>query len=169
MRGERMSFTPVEIRHVKLKRGLGGYHRSTVDHLLEDIADSFELVWRERADLADKVEHLDVELAHHKGLERLLRSTMTTAENAAQEVKEKAHREAELILGEARTEARAITNRASMERERLTAEIRRIRSLLSSALDAVDDAEASDGPERVEPIAEREEPMEAPIDFPSRG
>jgi cell division initiation protein len=158
-----MSFTPVEIRHIKLKRGPVGYHRQSVDHLLEDIADSFELVWRERADLSDKVEHLEVELAHHKGLERLLRSTMTTAENAAQDVKEKAHREAELILAEARTEARAITNRASTERERLTSEIRRIRSLLSSALDAVDDAEAADGPDR------EEEPMEAPIDFPSRG
>lgn len=157
-----MSFTPVEIRHIKLKRAPVGYHRTSVDHVLEGIADSFELCWRERADLADKVEHLEVELAHHRGLEKLLRSTLTTAESAAEGVKDRAHREAELILGEARTEARAITNRASSERERLTSDIRRIRALLSSALDAVDDAEAADGPEY-------EEAMEAPIDFPSRG
>lgn len=157
-----MSFTPVEVRHIKLKRVPVGYQRGSVDRLLEEIADSFELCWRERGDLADKVERLQVELAHHQGLEKLLRSTLTTAEGAAQDVKDKALREAELILSEARTEARAITNRAYSERERLTADIRRIRALLNSALEAVDDAEATDGPEY-------EEAMEPPIDFPSRG
>jgi DivIVA domain-containing protein len=45
-----MSYTPVEIRHVKLRRGLRGYRRAQVDHLLEEVTDSFENVWRERAD-----------------------------------------------------------------------------------------------------------------------
>ena len=33
-----MAYTPVEIRHVKLKRSLFGYGRARVDHLLEEIA-----------------------------------------------------------------------------------------------------------------------------------
>ena len=57
-----MTITPVEIRHVKLKRGLLGYRRGPVDRLLEEIADSFEDVWRERADHADRVEQLEGEL-----------------------------------------------------------------------------------------------------------
>ena len=49
-----MSYTPVEIRHVRLGRGLLGYGRKAVDHLLAEVTESFEAVWRERADLADK-------------------------------------------------------------------------------------------------------------------
>ncbi len=40
-----MALTPVEIRHLQLGRGLGGYRRSGVDHVLAEIADSFEDVW----------------------------------------------------------------------------------------------------------------------------
>ena len=50
-----MALTPVEIRHIRLGRGFRGYKRATVDRLLADVAESFEDVWRERADLADKV------------------------------------------------------------------------------------------------------------------
>ena len=49
-----MALTPVEIRHLQLGRGLLGYGRRSVDPLLEEIAESFEDVWRERADLADR-------------------------------------------------------------------------------------------------------------------
>ena len=52
-----MTLTPVEIRHVKPKRTpLRGYDREAVDRLLDEIVASFENVWRERADMADKVE-----------------------------------------------------------------------------------------------------------------
>lgn len=136
-----MSYTPVEIRHVRLRRGLFGYRRSVVDELLEDIADSYELVWRERADLADKVEHLEGDLTRHRELETLLRTTLTSAESAAHDLKDKAKREADLILSEAHAEARSVTREAAAEHERLRAEIRRIRALLGAALGAVDDAD----------------------------
>jgi len=141
-----MSYTPVEIRHIRLKRAPLGYRRGGADEVLEDIADSFELVWRERADLADKVEHLESELTRHRELESLLRATLTSAESAAHDVKDRARRESELILAEARSEARAITRQQLPEHERLRAEIRRIRALLGAALDTVGDADGDDGP-----------------------
>ena len=48
-----MAFTPVELRHVSFKRGLFGYQRRSVDVAIEDAVDSFETVWRERADFAE--------------------------------------------------------------------------------------------------------------------
>ena len=57
-----MALTPVEIRHVKLGRGLTGYRRTATDRLLEEIVDSFEEVWRERADLQDKNERLESDI-----------------------------------------------------------------------------------------------------------
>jgi len=85
-----MALTPVEIRHIKLGRSLAGYSRAAVDQLLEDVIDSFEQVWRERADLADKIERLDEDLVRYRELESLLRTTLVSAERASQELKEQA-------------------------------------------------------------------------------
>jgi cell division initiation protein len=134
-----MALTPVEVRHVKFAKTIvGGYQRAGVDRLVEEIVASFEDVWRDRADLADQVEHLEQELVRYRELEVLLRTTLVSAERASQELKEQARREAEVVLGEAHTEARSITTRARAEREHLASEARRIRSLLRAALDSLD-------------------------------
>jgi cell division initiation protein len=135
-----MSYTPVEIRHVKLRRGPLGYRRGPVDRLLEEIAESFEHVWRERADHADRVELLEGELTRYRELEALLRTTLVSAERAAHELRDQAKREAEAIVSEAQTEARGIMRSARAERETLVLEARRIRLMLHAALDAVDEA-----------------------------
>jgi len=97
-----MPLTPVEVRHVDLNRAwLRGYRRKPVDQLLGEIADSFEEVWRERADLSDRLEDLEAEASKHRELEALLRSTLVSAERAAQDMKEQARRESDLIVQEA--------------------------------------------------------------------
>lgn len=146
-----MAFTPVEIRHVQLGRGLRGYKRASVDRLLEDVANSFEEVWRQRADLADKVEQLEIDLTRHKELEGLLRTTLVSAESSAQQMREQARKEAETIVAEAHAEARAVARRASAEKERLDSELRRIKALLRGALDSLDEASA----DKREPVGEQ--------------
>jgi cell division initiation protein len=137
-----MTITPVELHHIRLRRGLLGYRREPVDELISDTADSFEEVWRQRADFADRIEQLEGELARHRDLETLLRTTLVSAERSAHELKDQARREAGIILDEAHAEARAVTRAAAAERERLLADARKVRALLEAALDAVDDAEA---------------------------
>ncbi len=129
-----MPLTPAEIRHTELQRGLFGYRKGQVDQLVLDVVQSFEEVWRERADLADHVEQLESELQRHRELEALLRTTLVSAERASQELKDQARRESELALGEARAEARAITRSATAERERLLGECHRARAMMRSAL-----------------------------------
>ena len=106
-----MTITPVELHHIRLKRGLLGYRRGPVDELILEIADSFEEVWRQRADYADRIEQLEGELSRHRDLESLLRTTLVSAEKSAHELKDQAKREAELVVGEAHAEARAVTRR----------------------------------------------------------
>ncbi|TML13718.1 MAG: DivIVA domain-containing protein [Actinobacteria bacterium] len=135
-----MTLTPVEIRHLKPDKTLvGGYSRAGIDALFDEIAVSFEDVWRERADLADKVEQLEADLVRYRELEGLLRTTLVSAEKAAVTLKEQARKEGDLILEEARNEARAITRDARADHDRLLTEIRRVRSLLQSALALVDE------------------------------
>lgn len=136
-----MALTPVEVRHIKLGRALLGYRRSAVDVALDEVAVSFEDVWRERADLADKVEQLEDDLVRYKELEGLLRTTLVSAEKASAEMREQARREADLIVSEAHAEARAVLRHATSERERLLAESERIRSLLRGALTTLETQE----------------------------
>ena len=135
-----MTITPVELHHIELKRGFYGYRRGSVDQLIEEIERSFEEVWRQRAEYADRIEQLQSELARHRDLETLLRTTLVSAEKSAHELKAQAKREADLVLEEAHAEAREATRAAVAERERLLAEARKIRALLEAALDAVEDA-----------------------------
>ena len=75
-----MTISPVELHHIRFRRGLFGYRRQPVDRLIEEIAESFEEVWRQRADFADRIEQLESELSRHRDLETLLRTTLVSAE-----------------------------------------------------------------------------------------
>jgi cell division initiation protein len=136
-----MALTPVEIRHLAPPKSFRGYDRPHVDHLLAEIAASFEDVWRERADLADKVEQLEQDLVRYKELEALLRETLVSAERAASELKEQARREADVILTEAHAEARSVKRRAMNENERLVIETRMLKEKLRTVLAVVEEAE----------------------------
>lgn len=139
-----MGLTPVEIRHVPIGRAFWGYRRGSVERLLDEVAGSFEEVWRERADFADRIEHLEEELQRHRELEALLRKTLVSAEAAAQEQREGARRESERIVAEGHAEARRITFAAIAERERLQGDIRRLRELLRSALATLEEVDGAD-------------------------
>jgi cell division initiation protein len=136
-----MALTPVEIRHMTPGTGLFGYKRAAMDRLLDEIAASFEDVWRERADLADKIEQLEADLVRFRELEGLLRTTLVSAERASADTKEQARREADLIVGEAHAEARALQRNARSENERLAAESRKLRTQLRAALESIEDVE----------------------------
>jgi cell division initiation protein len=150
-----MALTPVEIRHLTPPRTtFRGYKTDATDKLLDEIVTSFEDVWRERADLADKVEQLETDLVRFRELESLLRTTLVSAEQASAQTRDQARREAELILGEAHAEAREIQRRAIAENERLEHESRRLRVQLQEALSAFGEPEA----------AEREDEPPTPVE-----
>jgi cell division initiation protein len=91
--------------------------------------------------LRDRVELLEHELRRHRELESLLRETLVSAEKSAAEVKDNARAEAELVVRDAHSQARTITREAVSDRERLLAETRRVRALLTAALQSVEEAD----------------------------
>jgi len=148
-----MTYTPVELRHVHVRRGVLGYRRRSVEKLLDEVAESFETVWRDRGELADKVEALEDQLGDLKAREQLLIETLAAAEQVASDLREQAKREAESILDDAHRQARAVWLSAQGERERLFAETKRIEVYLRSALESVGEGTAS------VPAAEPQEPL----------
>jgi cell division initiation protein len=156
-----MALTPVEIRHLTPPRAkIRGYRTAATDRLLEEIASSFEDVWRERADLADKVEQLEGDLVRFRELESLLRTTLVSAEQASAQMRDQARREAEVILTEARAEAREMQRHASAENERLALESRKLRAQLQEALSALGSPDQPVVERAAEPVATAEEDAE---------
>ncbi|MGC9974822.1 MAG: DivIVA domain-containing protein [Gaiellaceae bacterium] len=151
-----MALTPVDIRHIRLRKALFGYQAKQTDDLLADIVNSFEDVWRDRADLADKIEQLGTELVRYRELEQLLRTTLISAERASQQMTDQTRRETESVLSEARAEAREILREAMAERERLNAEINRIRAQLVAVLGTIG------GESLAEESASKESTLETP-------
>ena len=156
-----MSYTPVELRHVRIARSLLGYNRSAVEELLTQVADSFETVWRERHELADRIEVMERELGELREREHVLTETLVVAERAATNLKDQAKRDAELIVAEAHNEARSVARDAQAERARLQADTRRIEALLRAALGMFDEADGGDEP-ALDPSPLEADPQEQP-------
>jgi DivIVA protein len=133
-----VSYTPVELRHVRVGRSLFGYNRAMVEQVIEEVAESFEATWRERGELVERVEAQEKQLTDFKRREELLTQTLLAAEQAASDVRERANREAETIIAEAHHEAREIGRAARAEQERVLAETRKIEAMLRGALSMIE-------------------------------
>jgi cell division initiation protein len=123
-----MSVSPVELRHSTPARALLGYRRRDIDVLLAEFRSAYESVWRERAELEDRIDALTAELARHRESEDALRNALVSAERTAEELRSRAGREAELIVRDAERRAREIVHDAYAERERVRRETDRLRA-----------------------------------------
>jgi cell division initiation protein len=133
-----MPLTPGEIRHIDLRHAwFRGYREPAVDRLFTEIADSFEEVRRARDGLPDRVEKLEAEVAKHRELEALLRAALVSAERAAQDMKEQARRESDLIVREAQAESRRVARESATEKRRLEQDMVKIRAQLRAALESL--------------------------------
>jgi hypothetical protein len=90
-------------------------------------------------------------------LEALLRSTLVSAERAAQDMKEHARREADVIVQEAGAEGRRLIRDAIAEKEQLLAETRRVRTIMRAALDVLAEGQEVGGEDEHDEVPERPE------------
>jgi cell division initiation protein len=133
---------------------LGGYRREPTERMFDEIVASFEDVWRERADLADKVEQLQADLARFRELETVLRTTLVSAEQTSETLKDQARREAELIVTEAQAAARELQRRAVIDNERIVTATRRLRVQLAEAAAVLGEGSEEEGGWLVVPDAD---------------
>ena len=134
-----MPLTPPEIKNAEVSRAwLRGYSRRDVDRLLEEVRESLELAYRQRADQAERLEELEAEAGKQSELEALLRSTLMSAERAAHDIKDQARRESDLIVQEAHAEGRRLTRESIAEKHEIEQEMRKIRVMLRTALDVLE-------------------------------
>ena len=84
-----MRYTPVELRHLGLVAPSAGTSATTTDRIIEDVADSFEEVWRERGELTDKLEEVEKRAGGAQASARTLLATRSSPPNASRPRPEK--------------------------------------------------------------------------------
>jgi cell division initiation protein len=109
-RESQVKVTPLDIRRKEFKRSVRGYADEEVDLFLDEVADEFERLYQENADLQERIRRLDEQLATHLQLRDALEKTLVSAQFQADETKANAGKEAELILRDAELKARGIVS-----------------------------------------------------------
>ena len=108
--------TPLDIENKKFsKKAINGYSTEEVDDFLDEITVSYEKLYKEQADSKETIDKLNSELAKYKTMESTLQNTLLMAQSTAEEVKNVAKQQAEVIISEAQTTAREELSRLNAE------------------------------------------------------
>ncbi|MGI6604542.1 MAG: DivIVA domain-containing protein [bacterium] len=123
--------TPLDIQKKEFHRRLRGYSETEVDEFLDQVLEDYELLYRQNANLKEEVSRLRSEVERYTNLEETLKNTLLVAQKTADENRANAVREAELIVQEAKAQARAEVERGKRTLAELEAERRRLEEKLS--------------------------------------
>lgn len=110
-----MRITPLDIRRREFKRALRGYSDEEVDTFLDEVADELELITQENAELKERLERAEEQIATYAQLRDALEKTLVQAQLQAEEIRANARKESELIMRDAQVKARSIINDAYVE------------------------------------------------------
>ncbi|MEW8978663.1 MAG: DivIVA domain-containing protein [Symbiobacterium sp.] len=144
-----MALTPVDISNKEFPVRMRGYDRDAVDDFLDQVVQEFEQLIRENTSLREQIEQLQQRLEQYKDLEQSINRTLMLAEQAAEEIKESARREAELLMSQTRAQVERMLENGQAKARQIMAEnsdlIRvletlrtQVRAMLKAQLDALD-------------------------------
>ncbi len=93
--------TPVDLENIFFRRGVRGYRVNEVQEFMDRMTQDYEHLYRENLDLKEQIENLNNKLSQYLLVEETLRNAMLLAQETAEEVKNTAKKQAELIIQEA--------------------------------------------------------------------
>ncbi|MGD8979154.1 MAG: DivIVA domain-containing protein [candidate division WOR-3 bacterium] len=117
-----MPITPLEIRKQEFKKKVRGYDPHEVHDFLDMVATEIEELLRENASLKERVKDMDSKIEDYRRMEKILQDTLTTTQQAADELKSGAKKEAETVIANARVEAQRFLKEAQIELSKLREE-----------------------------------------------
>lgn len=107
--------TPLDIENKRFSKTIKGYNVDEVDDFLDQLTDDYEKLYKENAELRDKVEESKKDLEHYKNVEQTLQNTLVMAQTTAEDIKTNAQSRAEQIIRDAQSEARRATEEITKE------------------------------------------------------
>ncbi|MFD3448062.1 DivIVA domain-containing protein [Microbacteriaceae bacterium 4G12] len=122
-----MPLTPLDIHNKEFSRGFRGYDEDQVNEFLDQVIKDYELVIREKKSLEEKVADLEQRFSHFASMEDTLNKSILVAQEAADEVKRSAQKEAKLIIREAEKNADRIINEALVKSRKVAFDIEELK------------------------------------------
>ena len=106
---------PIEIENKEFKKGLRGYKEDEVDEFLDLVKEDYEQLYRENAELKEKVRLYQDQINKYENIEETLKATLVRAEASAEDTTNAANKKAKIIVEEADLKAKQIIDRANNE------------------------------------------------------
>ncbi|MBA1333771.1 MAG: Cell division initiation protein DivIVA [Firmicutes bacterium] len=104
--------TPLEIQNKQFAKKIRGYDEGQVDDFLDRLTEDYENLYRENANLKDRLRVLEDKLQHYSDMEASLQNALIMAQNTAEEATKTAHDKGRLIIEQAEEEAKRIIERS---------------------------------------------------------
>lgn len=117
----------MDVENQEFGRALRGYDREEVRLYLKSVASEIERLNLENGDLREKAGVLRGELDQIRAREQILQQTLVAAQRMAEEMKEKARAEGQLVVKEARFRADQIVRQAQDQLAQIEGDISRSR------------------------------------------
>jgi cell division initiation protein len=125
-----MRLSPVDIRQQTFaSKLLRGFDPQEVDAFLDDVADDYEGLLRENAALREQLSAHEERARGLSDTEKTLKDTLVTTQRLAEEMKENARRDAQLVLREAGLNGEKLMEEARAEEAKLRVEIQSLKRL----------------------------------------
>ncbi|SHO45864.1 DivIVA domain-containing protein [Anaerocolumna xylanovorans] len=106
--------TPIELQSKNFKSGIG-YDKRDVDNYLLELQKNYETMYKENMELNDKINTLNEGINYYKSIEKTLQRALLLAEQAAEDTKEAARKQAKAIEDEANGKASLIISESYKE------------------------------------------------------
>ncbi|WP_223066383.1 DivIVA domain-containing protein [Paenibacillus caui] len=126
-----MPLTPLDIHNKEFSRRLRGYDEDEVNEFLDQVIKDYEIVIRENKELQNQLLAVQEKLDHFANIEETLSKTIIVAQEAADEVKNNAKKEAQLIIKEAEKNADRIINESLAKSRKVSLEVEELKKQAS--------------------------------------
>lgn len=147
-----MTLTPLDIHNKEFRKAFRGYDEEEVDEFLDILVKDYESLFKENAELKDALAAKESNIGQYKDLEDTLKKTLVIAQQTADDMKQGASRQADVIIKEAELKAEQIVAAAEEKAKGMLKEYEDIqkqaqmfkvkfRSFLQSQLELIGDKE----------------------------
>lgn len=144
-----MPLTPLDIHNKEFKRTLRGYNEDEVNDFLDRVIKDYEALIHHNKELEERITQLEEQIKQFRAMEDSLGKSIILAQDTAEELKQNARKEAQLVIREAEKNADRIVQDALNNARKTSLELdeikkqatvfrARFRSLVQAQLEMLD-------------------------------
>lgn len=109
-----MKLTSMDISNKEFRKSMRGYDTEEVNDFLERVSEDYETLYKENSSLKEKIQVLTDKIDHYGKMEVTIQNTLLLAQNAADQARTVAQKEADLIIKNANDSAKKVIDKSNL-------------------------------------------------------